>query len=240
MDHTSVGHAYIFSNCHSLLIVFGKCIIGEQVAILESSGAIIGAIGGAITTMDTGSTSTSSLVINPSVSGDIVALAGAVGGVLYLINAKILREKLGVWIFISSLFISTSIMLIPVLYLLQVDFNISTDPQRGLFGWIHHLGTELIIVVICSGFGTLGFINAMKYFPPLVISVTMLLEPLIATIFSLLLGTAEMPHFLTFLGGFSVTLGTILVIWSSRRSSKTIDVTSAVISKQAKGYGTTT
>ncbi|KDO30155.1 hypothetical protein SPRG_05347 [Saprolegnia parasitica CBS 223.65] len=233
LDHTSVGHAYIFSNCHSVLIVFGKCFLGQPVAALESSGAFLGALGGALTSMDSESASSStslSTVIEPTLRGDVVALAGAIGGVFYLVNAKVLREKLGVWVFVAFLFTTAWLLILPLLCALEVEFQVSTDPRLGLFGWVHHLGTEVLIVVVCSGLGTMGFINAMRYFPPLVISVTMLLEPIVATLFSLLSGTADVPHALTMIGGLMVILGTLLVVFSTRKSTEHVDVTAAMLS----------
>ncbi|EQC35809.1 hypothetical protein SDRG_06567 [Saprolegnia diclina VS20] len=233
LDHTSVGHAYIFSNCHSVLIVFGKCFLGQPVAALESSGAILGALGGALTTMDSDAASSPtslSRVIEPTLRGDVVALAGAIGGVFYLVNAKVLREKLGVWVFVAYLFTTAWVLILPLLCALGVEFDVSTDPRIGLFGWVHHFGTEVLIVVVCSGLGTMGFISAMRYFPPLVISVTMLLEPIVATLFSLLSGTADVPHALTIVGGLTVILGTLLVVYSTRKSTEHIDVTAAMLS----------
>ncbi|OQR98631.1 Drug/Metabolite Transporter (DMT) Superfamily [Achlya hypogyna] len=249
LDHTSVGHAYIFSNSHSVLLVFGKWLLRQPVGSLESAGAVLGAFGGALTTLDNQPGDGSS-VIQPSMRGDGVALLGAVGGVFYLVNAKVLREKLGVLVFVWFLFTSSWLLVLPLLSLLGVAYEVSTDSVVGLFGWVHHLSLELVIVGVCSGLGTIGFISAMRYFPPIVISVTMLLEPIVATVFSVLLGTADIPHALTLLGGLTVIIGTLLVVWSTRRTTEVVDVSTAMVpsapaleatkspKKRLSGYGT--
>jgi drug/metabolite transporter (DMT)-like permease len=261
LDHTSVGHAYIFSNCHSLLLVLGKTtVLGQIVRPIEAGGALLGMIGAAVTTMDHGNAANEDLdqammiqqpmvtairVIEPSTMGDVVALAGAIGGVFYLTYAKIVRDRMGVTVFLALLFLMTSITLLPLMTLLHVPFiTFSFDPNRGLFGWVSHLGVEIICVGVCSGMGTLGFVSAMKYFPPIVISVTMLLEPVIATVISVASGTASFPGVYTYIGGFAVILGTCLVISSSRSSETTVNVTETITSchgngtpSKMKGYG---
>ncbi|CAK5007508.1 unnamed protein product [Aphanomyces euteiches] len=239
LDHTSVGHAYIFSNSHSLLLVFGKCLMGESVASMELSGAMLGLLGGVITSQDHGGDATGAH--NPAFQGDAVAFLGAVGGVVYLLYATALREIMGIWLFCFYLFTGTWVMLLPFLWALHVPIDLSTDPIHGFFGWVHYLGIEIVLVVIVSACGAMGFVSAMKYFPPIVVSVTMLLEPVVATAICIFFGMASLPGILTFIGGSAVIGGTFLVIWSTSNSTETTNVTEAMELQAVatpKGYGT--
>ncbi|RHY32922.1 hypothetical protein DYB32_002110 [Aphanomyces invadans] len=232
LDHTSVGHAYIFSNSHSILLVVGKCMFGHPVAALEAAGALLGIAGGVITSVDHGTkTSTASPTTQhpPTLEGDVVAFVGAIGGVAYLILAKQLKEVLGVWLFCFGLFTLTWILLIPLLWAMHVDMTWNADPVVGFLGWTHHVGTEVLLVVVVSAFGTMGFITSMKYFPPLVVSVTMLLEPIVATVVCIAFGMATTPGWWTFVGGSAVLLGTLLVIISTSSTTEVSNVSDAMV-----------
>ncbi|RLO14093.1 hypothetical protein DYB28_003108 [Aphanomyces astaci] len=246
LDHTSVGHAYIFTNSHSILLVVGKCMFGQPVAGLEAAGAFLGIAGGVITSADHESTNTATNGASqhpPTLEGDIVAFVGAIGGVAYLIYAKTLQELLGVRLFCFCLFTTTWVLLLPLLWIMQEDLTWSSDPVVGLFGWTHHLGIEGVLVVVVSACGTMGFITSMKYFPPLVVSVTMLLEPIVATIMCIIVGTATTPGWVTFVGGSVVIAGTLLVICSTSNTAEVTNISEAMVVQSQdnggtpKGYG---
>ncbi|RHY06947.1 hypothetical protein DYB25_001603 [Aphanomyces astaci] len=241
LDHTSVSHAYIFCNAHSLLLVVAKWVTGQPVAPLETVGAIMGIVGGVVTTADGSGGDASMAGSNaPTMGGDLVALAGAVGGVFYLTYAKSLRSQIGVGVFCSVVFTGTWVLVALAMWLLQLDdVQLSMHPQRGFFGWVHHLEVEFVLVVVVTLCGSMGFVSAMKYFPALVVSVTMLLEPVVATAICLALGMAPVPGWLTFVGGFGVIVGTVLVIASARESTETVNVTDAVDQAQALSYDAT-
>ncbi|ETW09095.1 hypothetical protein H310_01553 [Aphanomyces invadans] len=229
LDHTSVSHAYIFCNAHSLLLVVAKWVTGQPVVPLETVGAILGIAGGVITTAD-GSTADVDIVgsNSPTVGGDLVALAGAVAGVFYLTYAKSLRSQIGVLNFCSIVFTGTWVIITLSMLVLQPgEFELSAHPTRGFFGWVHHMEVEFVLVILVTLCGSMGFVAAMKYFPALVVSVTMLLEPVVATVICLALGMASVPGWLTFVGGFGVIIGTVLVIVSASESTETVNVTDA-------------
>ncbi|RQM24393.1 hypothetical protein B5M09_001735 [Aphanomyces astaci] len=246
LDHTSVGHAYIFTNSHSILLVVGKCMFGHPVAGLEAAGAFLGIAGGVITSADHESTNTATNGASqhpPTLEGDIVAFVGAIGGVAYLIYAKRLQELLGVRLFCFCLFTTTWMLLLPLLWIMQEDLTWSSDPVVGFYGWTHHLGIEGVLVVVVSACGTMGFITSMKYFPPLVVSVTMLLEPIVATIICIIVGTATTPGWVTFVGGSVVVAGTLLVICSTSNTAEVTNISEAMVVQShdngstPKGYG---
>jgi drug/metabolite transporter (DMT)-like permease len=245
LNMTSIGHVYIFSNCHSLLMVVGKFFFKQsgsqlQLHYLEIFGVLIGFIGGTITTLDQQTTAhpthltTSSSeqqhqlfskgIVEVSTSGDLVALLGAFSGCFYLLYAKELRGKLGVWLFLFGMVTVVWVFLIPILFLTLPTLEVSTDPYHGLFGWVFHLNIEAYIVFIGSFCGTMGFVASMKYFEPLVVSVTMLMEPIVATMIGICLGIEAVPGTATFLGGFGVLVGCFLVLLASRTSTKSVEI----------------
>ncbi|ETW04929.1 hypothetical protein H310_04029 [Aphanomyces invadans] len=232
LNHTTIGHAYIFNNCHSLLIVLGKVVLGYPVVLFEIIGSGLGLVGGVITTMDHAASipEVKSSVVQSSWQGDVVALIGAVGGVFYLLTAKILRQEMDVFVFMTLLFTATAFLHIPVFYALDIDIRWTLDHHVGWLGWVQPdmLGVELYLVFVCTIIGTVGYISVMKYFDPIVVSVVMLLEPILATAMGVFVGVDAVPGCLTWIGGFLVILGTGLVVLASSNKSESHDVSDAV------------
>ncbi|RHY64177.1 hypothetical protein DYB30_000338 [Aphanomyces astaci] len=234
LNHTTIGHAYIFNNCHSLLIVMGKLVLGHPVVLFEIVGSGLGLVGGVVTTLDHASTSRpdniASLVVQASWQGDVVALIGAVGGVFYLLTAKKLRQEMDVFVFMTLLFAATALLHIPVFYAMDIDVRWTTDHHVGWFGWVQPdmLGVELYLVFVCTIIGTVGYISVMKYFDPIVVSVVMLLEPVLATAMGVFVGVDAVPGFLTWIGGALVILGTGLVVLASANKIESHDVSDAI------------
>jgi drug/metabolite transporter (DMT)-like permease/choline kinase len=234
LSHTSIGHAYIFNNCHSLIMVLGRLVVGQFVSQYEGIGTGVGIIGGILTTLDhTAPTSTSTAPVavqGVTLAGDLVALVGAVGGVVYLLTAKRLREQVDVIVLLSGVFIITTLLHFPVFSILEIPFEFSTDAKIGLFGWVQstHVLTELYVVVVCTLIGTLGYVAVMKYFDPIVISVVMLLEPVLANAMGIAVGVDLLPGWYTFGGAALITLGTMLVIVSNSSHTESIDATEAM------------
>lgn len=236
---TSVGHTYIFTNCHSLLMVLLKLVLGQPLGVLELVGAGVGFSGGIITTMDHHSaTATPSHIGGHEAStlGDMIAFAGAFAGVAYLMSAKRVRPTMDVFVFMWTLVTAVAVLVLVVLVLSDHETLggshesfLSTDATHGLFGWVHHVGIEVYVVLVGSFAGTMGFVTSLKYFDPLVVSVTMLTEPVVATAIGICIGVDELPGPLTFLGGCAVLTGCALVMLASHKTSARVDVSDALV-----------
>lgn len=230
---TSLAHVYIFGSCHSLLIVIGKIIFYHEIPqVLELFGTIIGTIGLMITTIDHPSAAQKNIT-PPSLTGDMVACVSACAAVVYLLSASKIRQNIPVGTFLFLLFTTTWIMIVPILFLLQRSsesyrFLSLMDTNYGLFGWTHHIAIELYIVLAGCFLGSMGIIVSMKYFQPLMISITMLLEPIFATSIAVLLGMSAFPGTFTILGNFTVMIGCFLVIYASHRSIVKVNISDAV------------
>ncbi|KAL3668456.1 hypothetical protein V7S43_006539 [Phytophthora oleae] len=233
LSHTSIDHAYIFNNCHSLLMVVGRLLLGRYVSQFEGLGTAIGVIGGALTTLDhQQSSSTGAEVVQVSLAGDLVALLGAVGGALYLITAKKLRAEMDISILFVGMFTLLALLIFPAFSLLEIPFQASRDPETGLFGWLDpsRAASEAYIVLVCTLVGTLGYIAVMKYFAPIVVSVVMLVEPVLAAFMGVAVGVDVFPGLLTIVGSLLIIAGTALVIVSNSSKTQTIDATQAMSS----------
>lgn len=231
LEYTSVGHATLFNNAHSLLLVFVKLAQGLPVVAFEGLGAAVGVIGGGITTLD--STKASESITSPTAYGDIIALVGASGGALYFTLAKKLRAEMDIVVFLCCLTATSASCLLLFMLLTGEHISLSADPHIGLFGWTEPVADRLLmlcyLVFVCDLIGTMGYISVMKYFDPIVVSVFCLLEPIVATIQGIIMGVDAIPGWTTFVGATLVIGGTFMVLSSQAKKTESIDATEAVL-----------
>ncbi|KAE9101341.1 hypothetical protein PF010_g14482 [Phytophthora fragariae] len=231
LSMTSVGHATLFNNAHSTLIVFWKLAQRQPVAPFEALGAVIGVVGGGITTMD--STTADPSIVSPTAVGDLVALSGAAGGAIYFTLAKKVRPHMHLLVFLCGLTATSATTLLIYMLATGEQLSLSTDPYNGVFGWltpsVNRLLVVLYLVFVCDGVGTMGYIGVMKYFDPIVVSVVCLMEPIVATAQGIVMGVDAMPGLYTFVGATLVIGGTFLVLHSQSRKTEKIDATEAVL-----------
>ncbi|CAI5727948.1 hypothetical protein KXD40_005726 [Peronospora effusa] len=232
---TSVGHATLFNNAHSTLLVFWKLAQRKPVAPLEALGAAIGVVGGGVTTMDT--TTGGPDIVSPSLAGDLIALAGAAGGALYFKLAKKVRPHMHLLVFLCGLTATSAVTLLVYMLISGQDLSLSTDPYDGVFGWLTPSVNRLVVVVylvfICDCIGTMGYIGVMKYFDPIVVSVVCLMEPIVATAQGIVMRVDTIPGPFTFVGAALVIGGTALVLRSQRCKTEKVDATEAVLASNA-------
>ncbi|TDH74361.1 uncharacterized protein CCR75_009440 [Bremia lactucae] len=236
VSHTSIDHAYIFNNCHALLLVSSRLVLGRYVSQFEGLGTAIGVIGGAITTLDHSQLSLTrelkTFEKQVSLSGDLVALLGAIGGAVYLVTAKRLRFEINLFLFLVGLFAILALLLSFVLYVLAIPFQVSRDPMLGLFGWTDasQVTLEAHVVFVCTLMGTLGYVAVLKYFTPIVVAVVCLVEPVLIAFMGVAVDGKEIPSLLTLCGSLLIISGTALVVISHSSKIQTIDATPAMTS----------
>jgi drug/metabolite transporter (DMT)-like permease len=238
LNLTSIGHVYIFNNSHSLLLVLFKLLLRQPLSMQELLGAAVGFTGGAITALDHhngmahGNVEHHITDWTTTLHGDLLAFAGAFGGVAYLVTAKKLRACMDLPVYLCILMALEALILLVVLVGFRRELGVELTPvssHAGLVGWIwHHPFSEVYMVIVGSLIGTMGFVAAMKYFDPLVVSLGMLTEPVVATIIGVFAGVASVPGIPTFVGGAGVLAGCLLVILASHRTETRVDVSDAV------------
>lgn len=233
LEYTTIGDAFLFANSHSLILVLGKMAMGLAVAFMEGSGAFIGLMGGVLCTFDAPEPmGTDGAVELHPMTGNLYAIFSAFGGVGYLLLSKKYRPRVDLFVFMFFLLGVGSLAVLCLLTAAKVPFSFSRDPAVGLFGWTdfqsNRLPLQLYLISVCDLIGTTGYVAVMKYFDPLVVSVVMLLEPVVATGMGLLVGVGGIPGEFTIVGGSFVTLGTLMVIVSSSNKTETYNIKTAL------------
>ena len=243
LEMTSLVNAFILSNMASLLMIGGKFVVGIRVFFFEGLGALIG-VAGALICATAGNTSdydTSSGdhrmlqgISSREVTGDVLAFSASISVAIYLVVAKRLRPCIDLVLFMFLIFSLASVMLlIYIIVCSGQDYEFSFDSKVGLAGWVHplqadRLPLELYIAIVCNGIGTMGYIAIMKYFDPVVVSMVMLMEPIVATFIGMAVGVSTLPGLVTWIGNAVVVLGSIMVIYTGSKKTETIDATDAL------------
>ena len=116
-------------------------------------------------------------------------------------------------------------------------FALSSDPHVGLWGWttprLDRLGIEIWLVLISNMGGIAGYVVSMRYFEPLVISCCQNVNPILSSIFSVMLGVDPFPSPLALFGDAIVFGGTYMVISSESKKTEITDVKEAA---RERGY----
>ena len=209
LDHTSLAHSLLFVTAHPLLIVTAMIGLRIKPHRWETWGALICVFGAILTVQDAG-TGPVTLI------GDAAAFLGAIAIVGYFAAGRVLRGKQQMPLFLYA-FPVTAIA--AVLLTLHAVFSEGATFDTAIvnvsiFGWTDATWI-LLVAYLALGPGLAGHtgINAsLKWLPPLVISVSVVLEPLLGVLLGWVLDVQAVPNLWTWIGGPFMIAGTTLVI----------------------------
>jgi len=221
IDLTAIGNAVILSNSQAIMLLVGNLFVGNPVNMLESGGATMAFVGAVLCSKDSADTDTTGENATDawsSMKGDALALFAGIGGCGYLIFAPSVRQHMPLFLFtFATMFVGCLLCLVFQILVLREHVTFDANPVTGIFGFIapqfDRLPVELVIVIVCNCGGTLGYIRAMQFFEPLIISVAGLMEPVTAEFLSFWFGVSLLPGWMGWLGNALVACGTLAVVW---------------------------
>jgi len=129
--------------------------------------------------------------------GDLIALAGAVFVGVYTMIGAVCRRSVSTSAYTFLVYLSASVTLLVIAL-------VSHTPLTG-YGAVNY-ATGLGLAVFCTLLGHSVFSWGLKYFPPAFVSTAKLLEPVLASIYGMILFT-EIPGLLVVAGGAMVIVG---------------------------------
>ena len=197
----------MFVTAHPLVFVIGGIIIGRPLLRKQSYGALLGFVGAALALISVNNDSEVTLL------GDLAAFAGAVAIVGYLSAGRELRSWMPLFLYAFPVtFIAAVLLTFSSMFLEGTGIN--EISSMSSFGWTD-LAWLPAIAYLALGPGLVGHtgINGvLKWVPPIVISVSVLIEPILGTFIGILIGTANFPDLWTLIGGSIIMCGLYLVI----------------------------
>jgi drug/metabolite transporter (DMT)-like permease len=142
--------------------------------------------------------------------GDALAFLGAITGATYFVAGRRLRETLDLWPYVGIVYGACFVVLL--MFGFATHAHIAPQPPREL----------AIFAALALGpmlLGHTGFNWALKYMPAYVVNLTLLGEPVGATILAALLpGIRELPSVATLAGGALILVGVYVAARAARRT----------------------
>jgi drug/metabolite transporter (DMT)-like permease len=200
LDHTSLAHSLLFVTSHPIIIVIGTALLVRRPHKLETIGALIGLLGAAITLLDAKNDG------DVTLWGDMLAFAGAVTVVGYIVAGRILREWMPVFVYAVPVTLIGGILLIPI--------SILMGEETSALGWIESdlLSWFILLAFLAGIVGHTGLNACLRWLPPLTISFAVTLEPIIGAFIGWFFFSEGVPGKWTWIGGSILILGILFVI----------------------------
>ena len=200
LDHTSLAHSLLFVTSHPIIIVAGTALLVRSPHRLETLGALVGLLGAGITLLDAGNDGEVTLW------GDMLAFAGAITVVGYIVAGRILREWMPVFVYAVPVTLIGGILLIP--------FSIFMGEETAALGWIESdlLSWFILLAFLAGIVGHTGLNACLRWLPPLTISFAVTLEPIIGAFIGWSFFSEGVPGKWTWIGGSILILGILFVI----------------------------
>ena len=200
LDHTSLAHSLLFVTSHPIIIVIGTALLVRRPHKLETIGALIGLFGAAITLLDAKNDG------DVTLWGDMLAFAGAVTVVGYIVAGRILREWMPVFVYAVPVTFIGGILLIPI--------SILMGEETSALGWIESdlLSWFILLAFLAGIVGHTGLNACLRWLPPLTISFAVTLEPIIGAFIGWFFFSEGVPGKWTWIGGSILILGILFVI----------------------------
>jgi drug/metabolite transporter (DMT)-like permease len=238
------GSWFMYSISRLIACMRFNAFVFQPPSHLETFGAFIG-IGGAcimmISVANTANISNDTMVHPPTLYGDLSAFSGAVAVCIYLIIGSKLRSFLPLWLYVFPVIAFSSLTCL-VFALVDEQSNIvwnSSNSSTSVFGFMSaKFFPSVLYLAVGPGIGGHTLINALlRHVSPMVISTAMLGEPIIGSLIGYFVGVQPLPGIFTFLGGFILLAGLVLVVIGENIDEKKRNESTQVISRQTCDNG---
>lgn len=194
LERTSIAAAVVLVDTEVLFVALASAAVLGQRLSGWAWAAVVLAFGGSAVVALGDSAGGGALL------GDLIALGGAAAMAVYTMIGALCRRKLSTEVYTFLVYLAASVSLLVVALL-------SGTPLTG-YGAVNGL-TALGMAVCCTLLGHNVFSWGLKYLPAAFISTAKLLEPVLSSVWGLLL-FAERPGWMTILGAAAVVGGIAL------------------------------
>jgi drug/metabolite transporter (DMT)-like permease len=208
---TSVSASVVLVNMHPPVVVLLSALwLRERPAKLQWAGIAIAMLGAFIVALGDARLPTAGNG-GRALIGDMLALVGAITVAIYFVSGRRLRSTLGLWPYVALVYGAAFVTLMLIATARGVP--LTGYPPREL----------TIFAALAAGpmlLGHTGLNYALRFLPAYVVNLTVLGEPIGATLIAMLVPSIhEMPGASTILGG-TVTLGGVLLAARTRSTAR--------------------
>jgi drug/metabolite transporter (DMT)-like permease len=218
LDNTSLVHSLLFVNTHPLVVVAIMPLLGETVRRGHVTGVALGFGGATVALLDLGDGGQVSL------AGDFAAFVGAVTVVGYILVGRHLRSSRGMPIFTYAfpVTMAAGIWLSFATSIFEGSSASNLDPSGSLFGWYDPIWIAWVAYLslgpgLC---GHTGVNTVLRWIPPIVVSIALLMEPVLGAIIGWLWTDEVLLGMPTVAGGMMMMSGAIIVTLQETRKNR--------------------
>jgi drug/metabolite transporter (DMT)-like permease len=201
---TTVAASVVLVNTQPVVVALLSAVwLREAPTRRQWAGIMIAMVGALIVALPDIMRSTADSTAHPrALVGDVLALVGAVTAAIYFVAGRRLRATLHLWSYVGLVYGSCFLTLLALAAAAGAPLAPQPPHELALFAGLA-LGPMLL--------GHTGLNWALKRSPAYVVNLTLLGEPIGATLIAALLpGIREVPGPLTFIGGVVVLTGILV------------------------------
>ena len=204
LDYTSISNSVVLVTTQPIFVaVLSHFLLKEKINLTTLSAILLALLGSFIISGG------DFKIGKENFLGDILALIGAIMAAAYLLCGRVVRQKLSLITYIFLVYFISAL----VLGVLCIIWGTPLYPYPPkTFLWFILLG--LVPTVI----GHTLYNWALKYLKAYLVGISILGEPVGATILAYLV-FKQIPPTLTYLGAAAIFTGIFLVFWSQKKSS---------------------
>ncbi|MCK4260456.1 MAG: DMT family transporter [Halanaerobiales bacterium] len=207
-DHTSVASSVVFVTTQPIFVaIAGRFILKERPGLFLLCGIALSCVGSLI--IGAGDLSLSSTHLY----GDLMALIGSVMAAGYLLSGRYLRQSMSLGIYIFMVYGICSIFLL--IYILSYGISLVGFDNLTWF-------SMFMLALVPTLVGHTSFNWALKYLQASVVSASMLVEPVVATLLAWVI-LKETPPVFTLIGGILILVGLYLTTLNSDKFDDAIE-----------------
>jgi len=202
---TTVAASVVLVNTQPVIVALLSMIwLAERPTRLQWLGIGVAMLGALVVVLPDLMQSAGAVNLSRAVLGDLLALVGAVTAAIYFVAGRRLRATLDIWPYVALVYGACFVALLGFAALVRAPVWPQPPRELAIFGGLA-LGPMLL--------GHTGLNWALRYLPAYAVNVTLLGEPVGATILAALLpGIREIPGVATFVGGAIVLAGIYVTV----------------------------
>ena len=200
---TSVAASVVLVNTQPVVVaLLSTVFLSEAPSRRQWMGIAIGMAGALIVASPDFRTRTGEALAHPNaLAGDLLALLGAFTAAIYFVAGRRLRATLDLWAYVGLVYGASLLVLLVLLAVTHTPFGAQPPRELTIFALLA-LGPMLL--------GHTGLNWALKHTPAYAVNITLLGEPVGATVIAALLpGIREVPGPTVFIGGALILVGVL-------------------------------
>lgn len=223
LQNTSLPRSLLLVCSTPLIISLGALACGFPVSLGELAGASLGVAGAALLAADP--SRDVSLGPAPSWAGDVVSFGAAAAIVPYMLVGHASREWMPLFMYACPVTLVAAIVTAAASLATEsagvfvggggVGAGVGVGARGALFGWVVDPEAFLVVAYLAlvpGMVGHTGYNAALRYIPPLVVSVSLTFEPIFGSLLGWAMGVTDAPGWGTASGGATILVAVAAVV----------------------------